>query len=151
VLCTSSIIFGPERPYLEVRRFRFAQTLIVEGPRGELPVWVAGSLGQRLLGLAGLSEAPSGRGLLIPACASVHTCGMRFAIDIAFLEWPPAAECEVLRLCAAVTPMRRVRLPGARLRRTAVLEAPAGALAALGIDLGAGFTAVKFRTCPQST
>ena len=155
MLCTSSIIFGPHGPYLEMRRFRFAQTLVAEGPRGALPVWVAETFGQRLLGLAGLAEnhpAVACRGLLIPACASVHTWGMRFAIDVAFLEWPTTGQCEVLYLCEEVAPLRRVRLPDGRAHRTAVLEAPAGALTeALGVDPAVAYPAVNFRACPQST
>jgi uncharacterized protein len=46
----------------------------------------ARTLGSRLLGLALLRETPSGHALLIPDCRSVHTFGMRFAIDVAFLD-----------------------------------------------------------------
>ncbi len=40
----------------------------------------------RLLGLAGLEAAQVGPGLLIPRCASVHTFGMRFGLDLVFLD-----------------------------------------------------------------
>ena len=40
----------------------------------------------RLLGLAGLGPAQAGPGLLLPRCASVHTFGMRFALDLVFLD-----------------------------------------------------------------
>ena len=39
----------------------------------------------RLLGLAGLREELAGAGLLLPRCRSIHTLGMRFPIDVAFL------------------------------------------------------------------
>lgn len=39
----------------------------------------------RLLGLAGLEREQAGQGLLIPRCASVHTFGMRFPLDLVFL------------------------------------------------------------------
>jgi hypothetical protein len=39
----------------------------------------------RLLGLAGLPAMPPGAGLLIPRCRSVHTFGMRFALDVLFV------------------------------------------------------------------
>ncbi len=39
----------------------------------------------RLLGLARLECAEAGAGLLIPRCASVHTFGMRFPLDLFFL------------------------------------------------------------------
>jgi uncharacterized protein len=40
----------------------------------------------RLLGLALLDRRRAGPGLLIPRCRSVHTFGMRFALDVAFLD-----------------------------------------------------------------
>src|ERR1700741_4358634 len=49
-------------------------------------VAVAAGIRPRLLGLARLDRAEAGRGLLIPRCASVHTFGMRFALDLVFLD-----------------------------------------------------------------
>lgn len=40
----------------------------------------------RLLGLAGLDRVEAGAGLLIPRCSSVHTFGMRFSLDLYFLD-----------------------------------------------------------------
>lgn len=40
----------------------------------------------RLLGLAHLDLDQAGSGLLIPRCSSVHTFGMRFALDLYFLD-----------------------------------------------------------------
>jgi uncharacterized protein len=40
----------------------------------------------RLLGLALLPRERAGAGLLIPRCASVHTFGMRFVLDVVFLD-----------------------------------------------------------------
>ena len=40
----------------------------------------------RLLGLALLSRERAGAGLLIPRCRSVHTFGMRFDLDLLFLD-----------------------------------------------------------------
>lgn len=40
----------------------------------------------RLLGLAHLGREQAGEGLLIPRCASVHTFGMRFPLDLLFLD-----------------------------------------------------------------
>jgi uncharacterized membrane protein (UPF0127 family) len=40
----------------------------------------------RLLGLGGLRRGRAGGGLLIPRCASVHTFGMRFRLDLVFLD-----------------------------------------------------------------
>src|SRR3954471_18195284 len=46
----------------------------------------ANTLGSRLLGLAWLRALPPGHALLIPDCRSVHTFGMRFPIDVTFLD-----------------------------------------------------------------
>jgi uncharacterized protein len=40
----------------------------------------------RLLGLAYLGREEAGQGLLIPRCSSVHTFGMRFSLDLYFLD-----------------------------------------------------------------
>ncbi len=47
---------------------------------------VACGLRARLLGLAGLERRAAAGGLLIPRCRSVHTVGMRFALDLWFLD-----------------------------------------------------------------
>ena len=49
-------------------------------------MYVAASFRARLFGLAGLREMPPGAVLLIPRCSSVHTFGMRFPIDVLFLD-----------------------------------------------------------------
>lgn len=46
----------------------------------------AASFRSRLLGLALLDRREAGAGLLIPRCASVHTVGMRFLLDVFFLD-----------------------------------------------------------------
>jgi hypothetical protein len=47
---------------------------------------VAVSYRSRLFGLAGLPRERVGIGLLIPRCSSVHTFGMRFNLDLLFLD-----------------------------------------------------------------
>jgi uncharacterized membrane protein (UPF0127 family) len=128
-----------------MRRFRFGRTLVVEAGGLEVSAWVAESFPQRLLGLAGLPSIPARRGLLIPGCASVHTWGMRFAIDIAFLAWPPDPGSAVIRVCQAVEPRRWTAVRGRRAGHTAVLEAPAGTLRELAT------ATVTFRACPHGT
>lgn len=71
----------------------------------------------RLLGLAHLDLVEAGPGLLIPRCASVHTFGMRFALDLHFLD----DEGELLDLRRGVPPRRFAACRGA----AAVLELPA--------------------------
>jgi uncharacterized protein len=63
----------------------------------------------RLLGLALLPPERAGPGLLIPRCRSVHTFGMRFALDLVFVD----TEHRVLEVRRAVGPGRIVRCPRA--------------------------------------
>jgi uncharacterized protein len=53
---------------------------------GGREIRVASGLRARLLGLSRLDRFEVGTGLLIPRCASVHTFGMRFALDLHFLD-----------------------------------------------------------------
>ncbi len=71
----------------------------------------------RLLGLAFLGREQAGAGLLIPRCSSVHTFGMRFALDIVFLDERGAP----LGVHRNVRPRRLIR----HRRAAAVLELPA--------------------------
>ena len=71
----------------------------------------------RLLGLAGLRSERAGEGLLIPRCASVHTFGMRFDLDLAFLD----RAGNPLEVHRRLPPCRLVWCRGA----AAVLEVPA--------------------------
>jgi uncharacterized membrane protein (UPF0127 family) len=50
----------------------------------EVPV--ATTLRSRLLGLALIDRERAGAGLLIPRCRGVHTVGMRFPLDLLFLD-----------------------------------------------------------------
>jgi uncharacterized membrane protein (UPF0127 family) len=49
------------------------------------PARVARRFGERLIGLS-WSGRPRALALLIPRCRSVHTFGMRFPIDVVFLD-----------------------------------------------------------------
>jgi uncharacterized membrane protein (UPF0127 family) len=95
------------------RRLRNLPSTTVLGR--EVPVAV--DLGARLLGLARLDREEVGAGLLIPRCSSVHTFGMRFELDLVFLD-RDGRPCSVRR-----------RVPPRRLvfdrRAGAVLELPA--------------------------
>jgi len=71
----------------------------------------------RLLGLAWLDEIPPGCALLIPRCTCVHTFGMRFALDLDFLD----ADDRLLRRIRGLRPRRIAWCRGA----AAVLERPA--------------------------
>jgi uncharacterized membrane protein (UPF0127 family) len=78
----------------------------------EVPV--ASTRLSRLLGLALLSRGRAGTGLLIPRCRSVHTLGMRFRLDLLFLD----AAGRVIEIRRNVPPIRLIRCPPA----DAVLE-----------------------------
>lgn len=53
---------------------------------GGLRVARAATRRQRTLGLAGLDSMPPVSALHIPRCRSVHTFGMRFALDLIWLD-----------------------------------------------------------------
>lgn len=95
------------------RRFNSASTVCLGGRI----VPVASSPLGRLLGLAFLDRARAGVGLLIPGCRSVHSFGMRFPLEVVFLD-------------AELVPITRPRLlPPRRFLSSraaaAVLELPA--------------------------
>jgi uncharacterized protein len=77
---------------------------------------VAGTRRSRLLGLALLDRERAGEGLLIPRCRSVHTFGVRFPLDLIFLD----ARGTVVEIRRQVPPRRLVRCPGA----DSILELP---------------------------
>lgn len=81
----------------------------------EVPV--ATAFRARLLGLAHLDRDQAGPGLLIPHCSSVHTFGMRFAVDLHFL----GGAGELLAIRREIPARRVVSCRGA----SAVLEIPA--------------------------
>jgi uncharacterized membrane protein (UPF0127 family) len=84
-------------------------------------VGVADSWWPRLRGLIARPPLQGGEGLLLLDCGSVHTVGMRYPIDVAFLD----AEGRVVRSLAALPP-GRVSLGGRGAAHA--LELPAGLL-----------------------
>jgi len=78
---------------------------------------VAATRSSRLLGLALLDRDDAGPGLLIPRCRCVHTFGMRFPLELLFLD----AAAQPVSVRRRVPP-RRVALER---RARAVLELPA--------------------------
>lgn len=84
---------------------------------GGIEVPVAVGMRARLLGLSRLDRERAGPGLLLPRCSSVHTLGMRFELDIYFLDQSD----RLLKVFKRVAPRRVVGLGGA----SAVLELPA--------------------------
>jgi uncharacterized membrane protein (UPF0127 family) len=92
-----------------LRRLRRADVLGTDVP-------VAETRRSRLLGLALLPRERAGAGLLIPRCRSVHTVGMRFALDVVFLDSRGA----VIGVRCALGPGRVAR----NARAASVLELP---------------------------
>jgi uncharacterized membrane protein (UPF0127 family) len=95
------------------RRLRRLPTLPV--PVHGIEVRVAATPRARLLGLAWLRDRPT-CGLLLPRTRSVHTFGMRFALDLVWLD----ARGRAVRVDTAVPPRRIRSCAAAR----AVVELP---------------------------
>jgi uncharacterized membrane protein (UPF0127 family) len=74
----------------------------------------------RRRGLLGRDTMPAGSGLVIAPCSGVHTCFMRFPIDIVFA----ARDGRVLSVRHHVSPWRLA----ISLRAFAVIELPGGSL-----------------------
>ena len=84
-------------------------------------VGIAADRVSRAVGLLTRSGLVSGEALWIVPCRGVHTCGMRFAIDIIALD----AEGRIVDAVSDLKPWR-LRLP--RRGAIGVLELPAGTL-----------------------
>ncbi len=83
---------------------------------------------ERMCGLLGRVEISDCESLWITRCNSIHTCFMRYALDVVFVDKQGA----VLKVCANVVPWRmRFCWPAA-----AALELRAGAASQLGISVG---------------
>ena len=92
-------------------------------------VAVADTRATRAVGLLNRSGLNPGEALWIVPSRGVHTCWMRFAIDVVALD----DQGVVVDQVAALKPWR-IRLP--RRGTAGVLELPAGALAATGTRIG---------------
>lgn len=83
----------------------------------------------RARGLLDRSELAPGEGLWIAPCSSIHMFGMRFAIDVVFVD----GDTCVTRVFADLAPWRIAR--GGR-RSVAVLELPLGVVRASSTEVG---------------
>jgi uncharacterized membrane protein (UPF0127 family) len=90
---------------------------------------VAETFRARSKGLLGKSSLMAGEGLLIRPCKAVHTIGMKFPIDVVFLDH----RNQVIAFCMELRPNR---LTSIRLRAASVLELPAGTVKATTLKLG---------------
>ena len=90
---------------------------------------LANTFYRRLLGLILHSSLQEGEGLLIAPCRGVHTCLMRFPIDVLYLD----AEGLILHAFSDISPWKMLPLYGGVQQ---VLELPAGTLSSIGIAAG---------------
>lgn len=83
---------------------------------------------RRLVGLLATASLPRGAGLLIKPCSSVHTFGMRYSIDVIFVDKTDSVIAAVVGLKPGRLAMQR----GADY----VIELPAGTIVATGTQIG---------------
>jgi len=86
----------------------------------------ANSRGSRARGLLGRDG--TGGAIVLAPCRSVHTLGMRFAIDVAYLDEQG--------IVVKITHMRRNRIGWPVSKARSVIEAEAGAFERWGLQVG---------------
>ena len=91
-------------------------------------VWRAASAWEKMRGLLGRPPLADGEGMLIEDCAMVHTFGMRYRLDLAFLD----PQGRVVKLVAGLPPARCAASLGAE----ATLELAPGSLEQLRLKVG---------------
>jgi len=99
---------------------------LVRGDRVLASLEVPSNRRARAKGLIG-REGLEG-GMVLSPCRSVHTFGMRFAIDVAFLD------ADNVVLCTLTLRPQRLSMP--RRRARCVIEARAGAFERWGLEVG---------------
>lgn len=92
-------------------------------------ITVAQSFWRRFLGLMLTAGLPHHRGLLLVNCPSVHTCFMRYALDLVYVD----AQGRIVKLVAHLRPWWG-STGGAQ--AVHVLELAAGSIARLGLQIG---------------
>ena len=83
---------------------------------------------QRLVGLLGRSSIDADEALWIDPCRAIHTFGMRFAIDVVFLD----RRGVVLRVVPALLSWRLAACS----RASSVIEMSAGTAERIGLEAG---------------
>jgi uncharacterized protein len=92
-------------------------------------VELANTARARLCGLIGRCGLSDGEALWLRPSSGVHTCGMRFAIDVVFLD-------RDLRIVKLVENLRPFRLTLPHLRAASVLEMGAHSITRAGLRVG---------------
>ena len=88
----------------------------------------ANTVWKRMIGLLNRRSFVPGEGLLLDRCYGVHTFGMRFPIDLLFLD----QDLRVIRAVRALAPFRTCAVK----RAVYVLELPVGAVDRTGTSEG---------------
>lgn len=91
--------------------------------------YIADSFLLRLRGLLGRKELAPAEGLIIKPCNAIHTIGMAFAIDVAFVD----AEN---RICHIIDRMGPNKVGKAVKNARYVIEGPAGLFVTRGVAVG---------------
>jgi len=81
---------------------------------------LADTVFKRMIGLLNRSRFEPGEGLLLDKCYGIHTIGMRFPIDVLFLD----QDLRVIRAVKAIPPFRTCVVR----KSVYVLELPAGSI-----------------------
>ena len=102
--------------------------LCVEGEPTDVCVYDASSFVARLFGLLGRRPLAAGEALWLAPCSSVHTVGMRYPIDVVFLD-------RAGRVLATRDSLAPHKMAAARKARCAV-ELPSNSAGILGIAPG---------------
>ena len=92
-------------------------------------VGVADTSVSRMVGLLGQSSMEAGTGLLILPSQAVHTVGMRFPIDVVFVD----RRLRVIHVQPSLVPYR---VSGLHWRARYVLELPTGTIAETSTSVG---------------
>ena len=85
-----------------------------------MSVEIAATRTSRRRGLLGRDRLDEASAMLLAPCAAVHTAGMRFAIDVVFVD----RQGYTVKVVRDLRPWRIALAPGAR----AVIEMPAGSI-----------------------
>jgi uncharacterized membrane protein (UPF0127 family) len=100
----------------------------------------ANSVIKRMIGLLNRKMLATGEGLLIDRCYGIHTFGMRFSLDVLFLD----KDLRVMRAVAGLPPLRTCIVRKA----VYVLELPVGAIQRSRTEAG---DQIQFRTSENET
>lgn len=83
---------------------------------------------RRMRGLLGTARLAAGQALILQPCPSIHTWGMRYAIDVAFID----RNYRIIKMIHSIQPWRMspimwqaiaaIEVPAGTLRQTGTLE-----------------------------